>query len=198
MEAVKSFLSFVAVSRYLDSPEIANDAAGAVMRIALPSSSGSRDGLTGTLVREVLTKAMPLLRSSESEYDRENIRGYLAFMPKDEGFVPLFNGADLSGWKGLVENPIARAKMSTTELAGKQAEADKKMRSNWSVRDGTIVFNGSGDNLCTTRDYGDFELLVDWRITKGGDSGVYLRGSPQVQIWDPARTDVGAEVGPGR
>jgi hypothetical protein len=71
------------------------------------------------------------------------------------------------------------------------------VRSNWSVRDGAIVFNGKGDNLCTVRDYGDFEMLVDWRITKDGDSGVYLRGSPQVQIWDPARTDVGAQVGSG-
>jgi hypothetical protein len=47
------------------------------------------------------------------------------------------------------------------------------------------------------RDYGDFEMIVDWRITRDGDSGIYLRGSPQVQIWDPARTDVGAEVGSG-
>jgi hypothetical protein len=40
-------------------------------------------------------------------------------------------------------------------------------------------------------------MIVDWRITKGGDSGIYLRGTPQVQIWDPARTDVGAQVGSG-
>jgi hypothetical protein len=65
------------------------------------------------------------LSGPESDYDKENIRSYLAAMPKDEGFVPLFNGKDLSGWKGLVENPIARAKMSSSELAAKQAEADK-------------------------------------------------------------------------
>ncbi len=40
-------------------------------------------------------------------------------------------------------------------------------------------------------------MWVDWRITKNGDSGIYLRGTPQVQIWDPARTDVGAQVGSG-
>ena len=67
----------------------------------------------------------------------------------------------------------------------------------WAVRDGSIVVSGKGDNLCTVRDYADVELLVDWRITRDGDSGIYLRGSPQVQIWDPARTDVGAEVGSG-
>ena len=96
-----------------------------------------------------------------------------------------------------MENPIARAKLSPQQLAEKQAQADAKAKTTWSVRDGTIVFNGKGDNLCTVKDYGDFEMVVDWRITKDGDSGIYLRGSPQVQIWDPARTDVGAEVGSG-
>lgn len=197
MESIKSFQSLMAVSRFLENPEVAGDAAGAAMRIALPSSSGSRDGLNGTAVREILRKAMPLLSGSESEYNRENIRSYIDLMPNEEGFVPLFNGADLSGWKGLVENPIARAKMSASELSARQVEADKRMRTNWSVRDGMIVFNGSGDNLCTVKEYGDFEMLVDWRITKDGDSGIYLRGSPQIQIWDPARTDVGAQVGSG-
>ena len=148
-------------------------------------------------MRDVLQKALPLLSGSESDYDKENIRSYLAAMSEDEGWVPLFNGKDLTGWQGLVENPIARAKMSRDELAAKQAEANRKMAANWSVRDGMIVFNGSGDNLCTIRDYADFEMLVDWRITKDGDSGVYLRGTPQVQIWDPARVDVGAQVGSG-
>jgi hypothetical protein len=40
-------------------------------------------------------------------------------------------------------------------------------------------------------------MLVDWKITKDGDAGIYLRGTPQVQIWDTARRDVGAEVGSG-
>jgi hypothetical protein len=40
-------------------------------------------------------------------------------------------------------------------------------------------------------------MLVDWKILKGGDSGIYLRGSPQVQIWDTANRLVGAEVGSG-
>jgi hypothetical protein len=40
-------------------------------------------------------------------------------------------------------------------------------------------------------------MIVDWRITKEGDSGIYLRGSPQVQIWDTTRVDVGAQVGSG-
>jgi len=46
-------------------------------------------------------------------------------MPADEGFYPMFNGKDLSGWQGLVENPVARAKMKPAELAKKQLEANK-------------------------------------------------------------------------
>jgi hypothetical protein len=102
------------------------------------------------------------------------------------GFVALFNGHDLSGWKGLVESPKERAKMSPAELSEKQMKADQSMRDHWKVIDGALVFDGKGQSLCTAKDYANFELLVDWKILKDGDSGIYLRGSPQVQIWDPA------------
>jgi hypothetical protein len=102
------------------------------------------------------------------------------------GFVALFNGKNLDGWKGLVADPPKRAKMSAEELAQQQAKADESMRAHWRAEDGALVFDGKGQSLCTARDYADFELLVDWKILKDGDSGVYLRGSPQVQIWDPA------------
>jgi 3-keto-disaccharide hydrolase len=102
-----------------------------------------------------------------------------------EGFKEQFNGKDLTGWKGLVANPAQRAKMTPSELAEKQKSADERMRAHWSVKDGVIVFDGKGDNLCTERDYGDFEMFVDWKIQKAGDSGIYVRGTPQIQIWDP-------------
>jgi len=59
------------------------------------------------------------------------------------------------------------------------------------------MFSGKGANLCSVKQYGDFEMLVDWKISKAGDSGIYLRGTPQVQIWDTSRTEVGAQVGSG-
>jgi hypothetical protein len=102
-----------------------------------------------------------------------------------EGFTALFNGKDLTGWKGLVANPPARAKMSPEKLAEAQKKADERMRAHWKVVDGALVFDGKGDSLCTAKDYGNFEMYVDWKILKNGDSGIYLRGSPQVQIWDP-------------
>ena len=110
------------------------------------------------------------------------------------GWVPLFNGKDLTGWKGLVGNPATRAKISPAELAEAQAATDRKMCEHWTVENGVLVFDGSheGSHLCTVKDYGDFELLVDWKIGPGGDSGIYLRGSPQVQIWDPAQHPEGS------
>ncbi len=101
-----------------------------------------------------------------------------------EGFVALFNGKDLTGWKGLVADPERRAKMSPAQLAAAQEKADQRMRDHWKAEDGVLVFDGHGDNLCTAKDYGDFEMYVDWKIGPRGDSGIYLRGSPQVQIWD--------------
>jgi hypothetical protein len=193
---LKTYQSLYFVANYLDDSSTAATAAKSAMYIALPSVN-SKAGLYGDLVKEILTNAMGKLQGQESTYDKEMVNKYLKGMPADEGFKPMFNGKDLSGWQGLVENPLMRAKMKPAELAKKQIEANKKVTGNWSVKDGCIWFNGEGDNLCSVKTYGDFEMLVDWKITKKGDSGIYLRGSPQVQIWDTSRVEVGAQVGSG-
>ena len=109
-----------------------------------------------------------------------------------EGFTALFNGKDLTGWKGLVGNPKTRATMSPDALAEAQAKSDAETFKHWTVEDGVIVFDGKGSSLCTAKDYGDFEMYVDWKIKDNGDSGIYLRGSPQVQIWDPNHWKIGS------
>jgi hypothetical protein len=118
-----------------------------------------------------------------------------------KGFVKLFNGKDLTGWKGLVGDPISRQKLSKDSLAIRQKAADEAMKTGWKVENGELMFTGKGDNLATVKQYANFELLVDWKIyddgNKDGDAGIYLRGTPQVQIWDTSRRDVGAQVGSG-
>lgn len=118
-----------------------------------------------------------------------------------EGFVALFNGKDLTGWKGLpgkkLDNPFNRAKATPEELKAAQEEADKNMQQHWKVEDGALVFDGKGRSLCTAKDYGDFEMWVDWKILPKGDSGIYIRGTPQIQIWDTDLVKVGAQVGSG-
>jgi hypothetical protein len=101
------------------------------------------------------------------------------------GFTALFNGKNLNGWRGWVNDPAKRAKMSAEDLATAQKQADADMKKHWRAEDGAIAFDGKGENLRTAKDYGDYELWVDWKITKDGVSGIYLRGCPQVQIWDP-------------
>jgi len=112
------------------------------------------------------------------------------------GFTAVFNGKDLTGWKGLLkpplDNPAQRAKLTAEQRVEAQREADDVMRRGWRVEDGALIFNGRGRSLCTAKDYGDFEMHVDWKIESGGDSGIYLRGAPQVQIWDPNQVKIGS------
>jgi len=193
---VRTFLSLMFVSDYLDDQELSSAASRAAMQIALPTSD-AKPGLTGIEVRKTLERMLDKLTGEDSQYERIDILTYLEGLPYTKGYESIFNGKDLTGWEGLVENPIARAKMTKEVLAKKQLEANAKVKNNWSVKDGMIVFQGDGANLCTTRPYGDFEMIVDWKISKNGDSGIYLRGSPQVQIWDISRVQDGAQVGSG-
>lgn len=177
----------------LEDEQIARAAAKAVWTIL-----AAHPEYNGTETRQTLTAIIPMLKGK----DKKAAKAWLAAANQsEEGFVCLFNGKDLEGWKGLVENPIARSKMSKEELAKAQEKADELMRRDWIVEDGVLVYIGNGwDNICTEKDYADFELLVDWRLDPDGkepDAGVYLRGTPQVQIWDIRRTNVGAQVGSG-
>ena len=66
--------------------------------------------------------------------------------------------------------------------------------------DGGLVNDGKGLYLSTVKNYKDFELLVDYKTVAGADSGIYLRGVPQVQIWDSldkAKWKLGADKGSG-
>lgn len=192
-----TFLSLIYLGKLMDDKMLANEAGRAVATIALPPS-GSKEGMYGSIVREILEKAVEVISGEESDYIKANIKRWLEQMPKAEGYVSMFNGTDLTGWQGLVKNPIARSKMSEKELSAAQTKADTRLPEMWTVKNGEIWFTGSGyENLCSKRDYADFEMIVDWRINDKGDSGIYLRGTPQVQVWDTSRVESGAQVGSG-
>src|SRR4051812_18016124 len=98
------------------------------------------------------------------------------------GFTPLFNGKDLTGWYGL--NPHTGAK-----LQGEKREANLKQQraefpKHWRVENGELVNDGTGPYATTDAEFGDIELLVEYKTVPKADSGIYLRGTPQVQIWD--------------
>lgn len=124
------------------------------------------------------------------------------------GFTSLFDGKDLKGWRGRpggggVFSPYVEAKFTPEERAAKEAEwnADRDLHWRADSANNEIVSDGKGVHLATENAYGDFEFRVDWMLTQAcGDSGVYLRDYPQVQIWDPACPRVqrnGADKGSG-
>ncbi|MBO7683544.1 MAG: DUF1080 domain-containing protein [Kiritimatiellae bacterium] len=111
------------------------------------------------------------------------------------GFETYFDGSPdqvRTMWKGVTtegkfDNPAVRQAAAPEKRAEMQKKADAQRDAHWSVRNGNLFFDGfkGGYSLATKRDYADFELWADWRIMSiTGDSGLYLRGSPQVQIWD--------------
>ena len=119
-----------------------------------------------------------------------------------KGFVSIFNGKDLTGWWGLkTEDPAKWMALSPQELKKKKEASLKDIKQHWKVQDGILINDGKGLYLSTEKNYGDFELMVDYKTVPGADSGIYLRGVPQVQIWDTTekagKWKLGADKGSG-
>ena len=114
-----------------------------------------------------------------------------------KGFTAIFNGKDYNDWTGgLTRDPREVAALSTDKRAELDAEMKRGIDEHWHVDDGELVSDGKDPFLATKRDYGDIEMWVDWKIGPKGDSGIYLRGTPQVQIWDPSDENVKAHGAP--
>jgi len=105
-----------------------------------------------------------------------------------KGFVALFNGQDLAGWRGgTTENPAKRLALSAEEREKLDKASIDDIHKHWRVENGELVNDGTGQYLTTARDYANFELRLEYKTVAKADSGVYLRGIPQVQIWDTTK-----------
>jgi hypothetical protein len=126
-----------------------------------------------------------------------------ADVPKaPEGFTVLFNGSDFTGWHGLGYFDIRNLeKMSEQERADKRAADMKDLNEHWKVENGELVNDGKGVYMTTDKDYTDIELMIDYKLLPKGDSGIYLKATPQVQIWDFTEAagywNLGADKGSG-
>lgn len=128
--------------------------------------------------------AAALTASAFDDKDKPEPKQKLNDPPK--GFTALFNGKNLDGWQIAVDMK-ERKKLDKEQMEKTIKARNEKHMKHWVVKEGVIEYDGKGASLQTAKDYGNFELYVDWKIEEKGDSGLYLRGQPQVQIWDSER-----------
>lgn len=102
-----------------------------------------------------------------------------------EGFTAVFNGKDFTGFHGVgTEDPRKIQALTDAERAEKFEKSQADLKEHWKIDNGELVNDGKGLYMTTDKDYADYELHVEWKLIPHGDSGVYLKGTPQVQIWD--------------
>ncbi|SMO76688.1 protein of unknown function [Saccharicrinis carchari] len=121
--------------------------------------------------------------NSEAMLKSETKPNMLSSEEVDEGWILLFNGKNFDGWRGYGRKDVPAA---------------------WSIEDDAIKINGSGEGEAGAKDGGDiiydqqfknFELHFEWKVSKGGNSGVFYlgqevenqpiwRSSPEYQILD--------------
>ena len=117
------------------------------------------------------------------------------------GYRALFNGKDLSGWHGVgTEDPRKIAALSPEARAEARQKSLADVNKHWSVQNGELVNDGFGLYLTSDADFGDYEMFVSYKTVPKADSGIYLKGTPQVQIWDSTDEEkfkLGADKGSG-
>jgi hypothetical protein len=137
--------------------------------------------------------------------------GFLAFasaptrgaddaLPK--GFTPIFNGKDTSGWVAwaIHEKGANPYDPITPQIMARRAAWAEDAKKHWTVENGELVNDGHGAYLATEKEYGDIELIIEYKTVPKADSGIYLRATPQVQIWDSTEDDsrgLGKKYGSG-
>ncbi|MGL6073354.1 MAG: 3-keto-disaccharide hydrolase [Fimbriiglobus sp.] len=122
-----------------------------------------------------------------------------------KGFKAVFNGTDLTGWHGWEVHkkgatPPELAKLSKEEREAKLAPFTADAKKHWSVKDGVLVNDGHGAYLATDEEFGDVEFLIEYKTVPLADSGIYMKGAPQIQIWDSTeekKFNIGADKGSG-
>ena len=107
------------------------------------------------------------------------------------GFRALFNGENLTGWYGL--NPHAVGKLEGEKRVENLAKQRAEFAQHWRVEDGELVNGGAGPYATTEEEFGNIELLLEYKTVAGADSGIYLRGVPQ-KAGPPAEARLGRSL----
>ena len=118
-----------------------------------------------------------------------------------EGFTEIFNGKNLDGWYGDNPHDSRKAAVEGPERQKAIDAQQSAFKEHWSVENGELVNDGHGPYATTDKEYRDIEFHIDYKTVPLADSGIYLRGTPQVQIWDTreegGKWEIDADKGSG-
>lgn len=130
----------------------------------------TRIAVIGAIGQRRITTAVPVLMKEAESADADVANASRKALgdlkePEDDGFKPIFNGTDLSGWNGKPGW--------------------------WRVEDGALTVESTPEKPCTECNYliwrgdhpADFELLADFKLSSGANSGIQLR-SRELLNWD--------------
>lgn len=138
-------------------------------------------GLPGILACDTASRASETSPETPAPAQAASRADTLTTQEREQGFRLLFDGLTLDGWRGFGRDDIPGA---------------------WVVEDGAIHFTGEGaredrGDIITVEQFGDFELRLEWKISAGGNSGIFFRVSetsertyesgPEMQVLDDAR-----------
>ena len=183
IKQANTFTAMIYAGKYLDNKDVQEAAAQAVMNIAL-----NNPDFTGNEIRQLLEKTASVLNNPDADYQYQAIRKHLNEMPQEEGYVSLFNGKDLTGWKGLVDNlPMAEPfELSVQEkkegykilFDGTNMHAWTGNTVDYTTDNGTISLvpsRGSGGNLYTKDEYDNFIFRFEFQLTPAANNGLGIR-----------------------
>ena len=115
----------------------------------------------------------------------------------EDGWTPLLNGKDISGWHASWEPKLPGVEVPSKYKNLKQGGWFTTRGVKWERllgptlltgegKPGATIINGNGraGHLITDEKYGDIELYIEFMLAKGSNSGVYLQGLYEVQVFD--------------
>lgn len=127
---------------------------------------------------------LPLCAQQQRQFNDGEMHGDALYL-LEEGWTPLLNGKDLAGWRGHTtgENQW----LTTTGILWERLLGPTRLQPVPRTAPGGTMLNGPTGrtvNLVTEQKFGDIELYVEFMIAKGSNSGVYLHGLYEVQVFD--------------
>jgi hypothetical protein len=142
---------------------------------------------TFTCAAVVLSITLAALQAAQSQADEPRTRAQVPTkFPTSEGWKPLFNGKDLSGWK--FRNPRARQVWKVCDDVRLDVADGSRLApvGRGGTPDAALLCgdDGRGSDIMTEESFADYQLHIEFTVPKGSNSGVYNRGLFEIQVFD--------------